>query len=86
MWSARRELVKDDVDGFVFPVSATPADVAECLRKVTAPDRIDSYEQNSPTVLAAWRSAADPVDGLRHAIRACRCALVTFSHTCDTHK
>lgn len=67
---AGAELVKDDVNGFVFPVSATPADVAKCLRTVTAPDRIDSYKRSSPDVLGAWRVAADPVDGLRHALRA----------------
>jgi glycosyltransferase involved in cell wall biosynthesis len=66
---AGAELVRDDVNGFVFPASAPQATVADCLRKVTAPDRIDFYKCNSPHVLAAWRREADPVDGLRKALR-----------------
>jgi glycosyltransferase involved in cell wall biosynthesis len=66
---AGAELARDDVNGFVFPVSATQSVVAECLRKVTAPDRIDYYKRNSPRILAEWRRDADPVDGLRKALR-----------------
>jgi glycosyltransferase involved in cell wall biosynthesis len=65
---AAAELVRDGVNGHVFP----PGDVAAletALRDVTAADRIDAMKAASAEVLADWRRRGDPVAGLRRALR-----------------
>jgi len=65
---AAAELVRDGVNGLVFPTRDLKALVAALL-DVTAPDRIDAMRANSATVLADWRARGDPVDGLRSALK-----------------
>jgi glycosyltransferase involved in cell wall biosynthesis len=66
---AAAELVRDGVNGTVFPAGDVTA-LARALREVTAPDRIDALKAGSATVLADWRRAADPIAGLRRALVA----------------
>ena len=65
---AAAELVRDGVNGRVFPTRDLKA-LAAALLDVTAPDRIDAMRANSAAILADWRARADPVDGLRGALQ-----------------
>ena len=65
---AAAELVRDGVNGRVFPPSDLKSLVAALL-DVTAPDRINSMRANSATILADWRARGDPIDGLRSALK-----------------
>jgi glycosyltransferase involved in cell wall biosynthesis len=65
---AAAELVRDGVNGRVFPRRDLKALVAALL-DVTAPDRIDTMRANSSAVLADWRKRGDPIDGLRSALK-----------------
>jgi glycosyltransferase involved in cell wall biosynthesis len=67
---AAAELVKDGVNGFIFPPNDLAA-MTERLREVTAEERIDQYKKASPKVLVEWRRRADPVEGLAAALRYC---------------
>jgi glycosyltransferase involved in cell wall biosynthesis len=62
------ELVRDGVNGRLFPEGDQQA-ATECLLDVTAPERIDAMKAASPMVLEEWRRVADPVNGLRQALR-----------------
>jgi glycosyltransferase involved in cell wall biosynthesis len=64
------EVVRDGVNGFTFP----PGDVSKlagCLLEVTEKGNVDVMKAASRQVLADWRQAADPVEGLRAALRFC---------------
>jgi glycosyltransferase involved in cell wall biosynthesis len=65
---AAAELVRDGVNGRVFPTRDLKA-LVERLFEVTAPDRIDAMRANSAAILADWRARADPIDGLRAALK-----------------
>jgi glycosyltransferase involved in cell wall biosynthesis len=68
---AAAELVRDGVNGRVFPKGDRTA-LIERLLEVTAASRIDSMKASSPAVLEDWRRRADPVAGLRGALQATR--------------
>lgn len=65
------ELVHAGVNGEVFAVG-NAEELASKFRLVFAPEVIDGYKAQSRQVLASWRSAADPVDGVRRALRFVR--------------
>jgi glycosyltransferase involved in cell wall biosynthesis len=67
---AAAELVRDGLNGRVFPPGDGRA-LAECLLDVTDPTRVDAMKAASPGVLADWRRAADPIEGLRQGLRSC---------------
>ncbi|MFO0807401.1 MAG: glycosyltransferase [Gemmataceae bacterium] len=62
------DLVREGVNGRVFPRGDLSA-LTDCLRDVTVPGRAAAMGFASATVLADWRQRADPVDGLRAALR-----------------
>jgi glycosyltransferase involved in cell wall biosynthesis len=67
---ASYELVRDGVNGFVFP----PGDLAAAtaaLRSATDPERVETLKAGSQIVLEDWRRDGDPVHGLRAALRHC---------------
>jgi glycosyltransferase involved in cell wall biosynthesis len=66
---AAAELVRPGVNGFVFPRGDLAA-LTRCLREVTDPGRCDALRAGAAAVLADWRRRADPVAGLRAALRA----------------
>jgi glycosyltransferase involved in cell wall biosynthesis len=65
---AAAELVVPGRNGEKFPAGSLDG-LVDALLRVTDPARIDSYRAESPIVLNEWRSVADPVDGLRRALR-----------------
>jgi glycosyltransferase involved in cell wall biosynthesis len=65
---AAAELVRDGVNGRVVPVRDLKA-LTKALLDVTAPDRIDAMRAGSAMVLADWRQRADPINGLRKALK-----------------
>ena len=65
---AAAELVRDGVNGRVIPVRDLKA-LTKALLDVTAPDRIDAMRAGSAIVLADWRQRADPINGLRKALK-----------------
>jgi glycosyltransferase involved in cell wall biosynthesis len=65
---AAAELVRDGVNGRVVPVRDLKA-LTKALLDVTAPDRIDAMRAGSAMVLADWRQRADPISGLRMALK-----------------
>ncbi len=67
---AAPELVRDGVNGYLFASGDVRA-LTERLRAATAPDAIDRLKSGSPGVVAEWRREADPVRGMRAALRAC---------------
>lgn len=62
------EMVHEGVNGAVFPPGDLEA-LAAALRRVTAPESIDRLKAASADVLRRWRSEADPVEGVRQALR-----------------
>lgn len=62
------EMVHEGVNGAVFPPGDLEA-LTRALRRATAPGDIDRFKAASIRVLADWRSQADPVDGVRQALR-----------------
>lgn len=65
---AAAELVRDGVNGAIFPAGDGVA-LVEAMRRVTAPEAIDRLKAGSAAVLEDWRRRADPVNGLREALR-----------------
>jgi glycosyltransferase involved in cell wall biosynthesis len=66
---AALELVRDGVNGRLVPPSEPEALVSAVL-EATDEARLQAMKQASPAVLADWRRDADPVAGLRQALRA----------------
>jgi glycosyltransferase involved in cell wall biosynthesis len=64
---AGAELVRDGVNGRVFPAGDGPA-LQSALLDVTYPVKIVQMKAESAGVLADWRRRGDPVDGLRQAM------------------
>jgi glycosyltransferase involved in cell wall biosynthesis len=61
------ELVRDNVNGFlVSPGSQQELEAA--LAAFADPGLLERFRSASPGRLAEWRTAADPVDGLRKAV------------------
>ena len=67
---AAAELVRDGVNGFIFPAGDLQK-LTERLLDVTDESRTGKLKAASAGVLNAWRLAADPVNGLRQALRSC---------------
>ncbi len=68
---AAAELVRDGVNGHVFPPRDLQA-LTAALLDVTAAGKTDALKNASSTVLADWRSRGDPIHGLRQASRFAR--------------
>jgi glycosyltransferase involved in cell wall biosynthesis len=66
---AAAELVRSGVNGRTFPCGSVPA-IIECLRDVTDPAHLDAFRAASRGVLADWQREADPVEGVRKALRS----------------
>jgi glycosyltransferase involved in cell wall biosynthesis len=67
MVGAAPELVKDGINGAVFPKGDVQA-LADALLRVTSPDRIDDAKRQSRAVLHDWLSECDPVAAFRAAL------------------
>ncbi len=67
---AAAELVRDGVNGRIFPSGDLDGLIA-CLLDVTDPDHVDMMKAASGDALDDWRRRADPVAGLRQALRYC---------------
>jgi glycosyltransferase involved in cell wall biosynthesis len=67
---AAAELVRDGVNGFIFPASDL-AKLTDRLLEVTDDSRIEELKAGSAGVLNEWRRVADPVNGLRQALASC---------------
>jgi glycosyltransferase involved in cell wall biosynthesis len=65
---AAADLVRHGVNGMIFPHGDAAA-LEDCLRTVTAPGTFESMKSAARTVLDDWRHEADPIDGLRRALR-----------------
>lgn len=66
---AQPELVRPGVNGLAVPAGDAGA-FAAALREATDPARVDALRAGSAGVLRAWREGADPVRGLREALRS----------------
>jgi glycosyltransferase involved in cell wall biosynthesis len=64
---AAADVVDDGVNGRIFQ-RGDVNHLTGCLLDVTDPSRIDRMKAASRGVLARWRSASDPVRGLRNAL------------------
>jgi glycosyltransferase involved in cell wall biosynthesis len=64
---AAAELVRDGINGRVFPVGDVAA-LRECLGDVTSPGRCEQMKAAAAAVLGDWRRRADPVAGLAAAL------------------
>ncbi|MFG0275913.1 MAG: glycosyltransferase, partial [Phycisphaerales bacterium] len=62
------ELVRDGENGRLIPPGSEDA-LRDALLEVTDPDRIDAMKAASEKSLETWRREADPVEGLRAALR-----------------
>jgi glycosyltransferase involved in cell wall biosynthesis len=69
---AAAELVEAGMNGETFPAGSLDR-LIDALLRVTDPARVDRYKAASPAVLQKWREMADPVDGLRRALRHVGC-------------
>lgn len=66
---AAADLVRPGVNGLIFPHGDGDA-LSESLMRATAPETIVSMKNSAAGVLADWRRDADPIDGLRRALRS----------------
>lgn len=66
---AARELITDDVNGRVF-ASGNLQELTVALRDVTDSEALNRYQAVVAPALAEWRMRADPVAGVRAALRA----------------
>jgi glycosyltransferase involved in cell wall biosynthesis len=64
---AAAELVRDKVNGRVFPVNNLQA-LVECMRDASDPANLERYRSASAGILADWRERGDPIKGLRKAL------------------
>ena len=67
---AAAEIVRNGVNGRFFPAGDLAA-LREALLDVTDATKTRAMRAASPQVLQEWREKADPVEGLRSALRAC---------------
>lgn len=68
---AAPELVQNDRNGFQFP-SGDLAVLIDALRRCTGVDWLNGGKQQSQGVLCEWMQNADPVAGLRNALKSCK--------------
>jgi glycosyltransferase involved in cell wall biosynthesis len=62
------ELVRHKTNGLIVPPRNTGT-LADALLEATTPRRCAEMRAAAPEILAQWRRAADPVDGVRQAMR-----------------
>jgi glycosyltransferase involved in cell wall biosynthesis len=62
------ELVRHRHNGLILPPRSRAA-MTGALREITAPGVCDAMRLRARAVLDTWRAAADPVDGVRQALR-----------------
>jgi glycosyltransferase involved in cell wall biosynthesis len=62
------ELVRHRTNGLLVPPRSVDA-MAEALLEVTQLDRCRAMQAAAPQILQQWRTAADPVEGVRAALR-----------------
>ncbi|MFM8331380.1 MAG: glycosyltransferase family 4 protein [Candidatus Methylumidiphilus sp.] len=67
---AAPELIQESGNGWTFPTDDVEM-LSARLQEATSPDRIDSLKSASAAVLQAWRDKADPIAGVRSALRYC---------------
>lgn len=65
---ASAELVRDGENGRLVPVDDAAA-LERGMLETSDPARLEAMRAASPTILAQWRATADPVAGLRAALR-----------------
>jgi glycosyltransferase involved in cell wall biosynthesis len=65
---AAAELVRDGVNGRIFPKGDVES-LKASLRDVTDLSKIDSMKSQSRLISREWREKADPIEGLRKALR-----------------
>lgn len=65
---ASAELVREGVNGYLVPAGDVGA-MAAAVRRATEPGRVEALKAASAGVLADWRERADPVEGVRKALR-----------------
>jgi glycosyltransferase involved in cell wall biosynthesis len=65
---AAAELVRDGVNGRLVPAGNVAA-FMEAMLLCSAPGRVQELRQGSATVLNEWRQRADPVEGVRGALK-----------------
>lgn len=91
---AAPELVAPDRNGVRFPVGDKQA-LVDALRVVTAEETIDAMRNESKQVFRDWCRVADPVDGMRNALRYCGIirgqkanvpAAAALARTADTYR
>jgi glycosyltransferase involved in cell wall biosynthesis len=70
MVGAGAELVRQGVNGYVYPWSSTVA-LSDAMLSVSEEHRIESMKTASRRIVQEWRRDADPVAGLREALRFC---------------
>lgn len=66
---AAAELVRDGESGRLFEAGDIEA-LTAAIADVTDPDRLQGLKQAVPSALAAWRNRADPIEGIRKALRS----------------
>lgn len=70
MVGAGPELVRNGVNGYVYPWSST-SELADAMLGVSDESRVESMKMASRRIVAEWRRDADPVAGVRAALRYC---------------
>lgn len=65
---AAHELVKEGGNGAIFSAGSVDA-LTQSLLDVTDPARYEGYRSQVASVLRAWRTDADPVEGVRRALQ-----------------
>ena len=65
---AAREIVVDGVSGRIFRSGESPS-LRDALTDVMSPDNFSRYQQQVAPLLKQWRAEADPIDGIRAALR-----------------
>jgi glycosyltransferase involved in cell wall biosynthesis len=62
------ELVRHRHNGLIVPPRSVSA-MIEALEQITCAEVCEQMRRRAPGMLEAWRTAADPVDGVRQALR-----------------
>jgi glycosyltransferase involved in cell wall biosynthesis len=62
------ELVRHGVNGLLVPPRNVHV-MTNALLEITEPRRNEEFRRAAPAVLDQWRTAADPVAGLRQALK-----------------
>jgi glycosyltransferase involved in cell wall biosynthesis len=66
---AAAEMVQDGCSGRLFPTGNLDA-LTDVLMNVTDANHLQAYKDSVAPALQAWRVRADPVEGIRQALRS----------------